>query len=114
MKIQNPAQGVGHFKRNLDTGEVLQGRCVLNIRPGTAGSGLVFKNLLSPEKISDILVASILKGVQSVYDGEYEGVPIEDVEVDLVGCSHQEQATSEFVFNLAGIIAFSEAIRKAA
>ncbi|MEJ2413673.1 MAG: elongation factor G [Sulfurimonas sp.] len=90
------------------------GHVVFKLKPGEAGSGLVFNNEIKGGVIPKEYVPAIEKGMEeSMKNGVLAGFPIEDVEVTLYDGSYHEVDSNEMSFKIAASIGFKEAAREA-
>ncbi len=89
------------------------GHVVLDIQPGEAGSGIVFKNDIVGGVIPKEYIPAIEKGIREASDaGVLAGYPVVDVNVRLYDGSYHEVDSNEMAFKMAGSIAFREGMQK--
>jgi elongation factor G len=111
--ITRGAQAEGRFER-MTGGREHYGHTVLRVAPLARGSGIVFRNGLSPEAIPVEFICAIEDAVRGGSEaGIRYGYPVTDVEVDLIGGSSHELHASELAFRNAAVSAFREACRQA-
>jgi elongation factor G len=90
------------------------GHVVINLAPGEAGSGFVFKNKVVGGNIPREYISPIEAGIREACDrGTLAGYPIIDVTVELIDGSYHDVDSSEMAFKIAGSMALQEAVRKA-
>ncbi|MFT7860388.1 MAG: elongation factor G [Sulfurimonas sp.] len=90
------------------------GHVVFKMKPGEAGSGLVFNNDIKGGVIPKEYIPAVEKGMEeSMANGVLAGYPIEDVEVTLYDGSYHEVDSNEMSFKIAASIGFKEAAREA-
>lgn len=88
--------------------------CVLEVEPGSPGSGFVFNNRIVGGVIPKEYIPAVANGVRdALLNGIVSGHPLVDVKVDLVFGSHHEVDSSEQAFYIAGSQAVKEACQKA-
>ncbi len=90
------------------------GHCVINMEPNEErGKGIVFVNKIKGGNIPREYIAPIEKGIRSAaLSGVLAGYPVTDFTVTLIDGSYHEVDSSEFAFQMAGRIAFQDAMRK--
>lgn len=89
------------------------GHVVLDIQPGEAGSGIVFKNDIVGGVIPKEYIPAIEKGIREATDaGVLAGYPVVDVSVRLYDGSFHEVDSNEMAFKMAGSMAFREGLQK--
>jgi elongation factor G len=90
------------------------GHVVFKLKPGEAGSGLVFNNDIKGGVIPKEYVPAIEKGMEeSMAKGVLAGYPIEDCEVTLYDGSYHDVDSNEMSFKIAASIGFKEAAKEA-
>lgn len=95
-------------------GKGVYGHAVLRVKPGTRGSGFVFKSEVVGGVIPKEFIPSVEKGVLGALNkGIIAGNPVVDVEVTLVDGSNHAVDGCAFGFELAGAKAFQEAAKQA-
>lgn len=89
------------------------GHVVLDIQPGEAGSGIIFKNDIIGGVIPKEYIPAIEKGVREASDaGVLAGYPVVDVNVRLFDGSYHEVDSNEMAFKMAGSMAFREGLQR--
>jgi elongation factor G len=107
--IRKTGRGEGKFLRQT-AGKSQFGHCVLEVRPGTRGAGLTFRNLCTALTLPPVFVAAAQQGIESAYQGGVlAGYPMVDVEVDLVDATYDESESTELGYKIAGVMAFRDA-----
>ena len=103
----------GRFVRQTG-GRGQYGHVVINVTPGSAGSGFVFENRIVGGSIPREFISSVEAGIRDALDtGALAGYPIIDLAVELVDGSYHDVDSSEMAFKIAGSMALKEAVRKA-
>jgi elongation factor G len=111
--IKKPAKGEEKYARQTG-GRGQYGHAVLEIEPGTPGSGFVFVNEIVGGVIPKEYIPAVEKGVREALEGGIvAGYELVDIKVRLVFGSYHEVDSSEMAFKIAGSIAFKEAAKKA-
>jgi elongation factor G len=112
--VRQPVNKVdGKFIRQTG-GRGQYGHVVINLAPGEAGSGFVFKNKVVGGNIPREYISPIEAGIREACDrGSLAGYPIIDVTVELIDGSYHDVDSSEMAFKIAGSMALQEAVRKA-
>jgi elongation factor G len=112
--VRQPVNKVdGKFIRQTG-GRGQYGHVVINLAPGEAGSGFVFKNKVVGGNIPREYISSIETGIREACDrGTLAGYPIIDLAVELIDGSYHDVDSSEMAFKIAGSMALQEAVRKA-
>jgi elongation factor G len=92
------------------------GHCVIDMEPNAPedkGKGFIFINKIKGGNIPREYIAPIEKGIRNAaLTGILAGYPVTDFTVTLVDGSYHEVDSSELAFQMAGRIAFQEAMRK--
>jgi elongation factor G len=90
------------------------GHAVIEIEPLERGQGFVFENAIVGGIIPKEFIPSVEKGVkEATQSGVVAGYPVVDVKVKLFDGSYHEVDSSDIAFQIAGSIAFKEAMKKA-
>jgi elongation factor G len=112
--IRNAVEKVdGKFVRQTG-GRGQYGHVVINLRPGDAGTGLVFHNKIVGGVIPREYINPVENGVrEAMVNGVLAGYPLIDIEVDLVDGSYHDVDSNEMAFKIAGSMALKEAVRRA-
>jgi len=112
--IRNRAENVeGKFVRQTG-GRGQYGHVVINVEPGTPGSGFVFEDKIVGGVIPREYINPVEQGIrEALENGILAGYPVIDVKVELVFGSYHDVDSSEMAFKIAGSMAIKDAIRKA-
>jgi len=101
-----------HKKQSGGRGQF--GHVLLNMRPGEAGTGLVFKNIIKGASIPNEYIPGIEKGLkEAVTRGIRAGYPVVDIEVELYDGSYHDVDSSELAFKITAIKAFEDGAKRA-
>src|SRR5215216_4204592 len=102
----------GRFVRQTG-GRGQYGHAVINLEHNDEG-GYEFEDKIVGGAIPREYIPSVNKGIQDALDnGVVAGYPVVDVRVELVDGSYHEVDSSEMAFQIAGSMAFKEALRRA-
>lgn len=86
----------------------------LEIEPNESGKGFEFVNKVASDKIPDLYVHPIIKGVkEAMLGGVLLGYPVIDVKVALIDGEYEEEEATEVAFKIASSIAFRNAAENA-
>jgi len=111
--IRKKAVAEGKFIRQTG-GRGQYGHVVIEIEPLERGQGFVFENAIVGGIIPKEFIPSVEKGVrEAMQSGVVAGYPVVDVKVKLFDGSYHEVDSSDIAFQIAGSIAFKEAMKKA-
>jgi len=112
--IRRRAENVeGKFVRQTG-GRGQYGHVVINIEPGTPGSGFIFEDKIVGGVIPREYIGAVEAGVRGALDsGVLAGYPIIDLKVELVDGSYHDVDSSEMAFKIAGSMALKEGVRRA-
>jgi len=111
ITIEAEAEGK-HIKQSGGRGQY--GHAVLTVKPGEAGTGLVFENDIRGGAVPREYVPAIEKGVEEgVTSGPLAGFPLLDIEVHLIDGSYHDVDSNEMAFKIAGNMAFKAAVLRA-
>jgi elongation factor G len=111
--IRKKAVAEGKFIRQSG-GRGQYGHAIIEIEPLERGQGFVFENAIVGGIIPKEFIPSVEKGVrEAMQSGVVAGYPVVDVKVKLFDGSYHEVDSSDIAFQIAGSIAFKEAMRKA-
>ncbi len=112
--IRNRAEKVeGRFVRQTG-GRGQYGHVVINIEPGTPGSGFIFEDKIHGGSIPREYISSVEAGLRDALDsGVLAGYPVIDVKVELIDGSYHDVDSSEMAFKIAGSMALKAGIKKA-
>ena len=112
--IRSRAEKVeGKFVRQTG-GRGQYGHVVINIEPGSPGSGFIFEDKIVGGVIPREYIGAVEAGVRGALDsGILAGYPIIDLKVELVDGSYHDVDSSEMAFKIAGSMALKEGVRRA-
>ena len=112
--ISRSAKGEGLFKRQTG-GHGQYGHCLIEISPAEPGAGYSFSNDTVGGSIPKEFIAPIDKGIQAAAkNGPMGGYEVVDFHVSVYDGSYHEVDSSEQAFQIAGSMAFKDAVAKAA
>jgi elongation factor G len=112
--IKSHADAEGKYIRQSG-GRGQYGHCFLKIDPKPRGEGFEFVNAVKGGAIPAEFIPPIEKGVKEAMDnGVLAGYPVVDVLVTLYDGTYHDVDSSEIAFNIAGSIAFQNAVKQAA
>ena len=101
-----------HVKQSGGKGQY--GHCVIAAEPAGEGKGYVFVDEIKGGVIPREFIPSVDKGIQDTLKaGVLAGFPVVDVKVRLTFGSYHDVDSSQIAFELAGSLAFKEAMRRA-
>ncbi|MBM3117928.1 elongation factor G [Jeongeupia naejangsanensis] len=101
-----------HAKQSGGKGQY--GHCVITVEPAGEGAGYSFVDEIKGGVIPREFIPSVDKGIQGTLKaGVLAGFPVVDVKVRLTFGSYHDVDSSQIAFELAGSIAFKEAMRRA-
>ncbi len=108
--IRGPAAGIGkHVKQSGGHGQF--GVAHLRIEPLERGGGFVFTDALTGGVVPHQYIPSVEKGVrEAMLAGPLGGHPVVDVQVTLHDGKHHSVDSSDAAFQMAGILAFRDAV----
>ena len=87
---------------------------VFDLKPGAAGTGFKFTNIIKGGSIPKEFVPSVEKGMtEALAGGVIAGYPVIDVEVELNDGTYHEVDSSDMAFKICASIAVKEAVREA-
>ena len=111
--ISRPAKGEGLFKRQTG-GHGQYGHCLIELTPAEPGAGYSFSNDTIGGSIPKEYIAPIDKGIQAAAkNGPMGGYEVVDFHVSVYDGSYHEVDSSEQAFQIAGSMAFKDAVAKA-
>ena len=111
--ISRPAKGEGLFKRQTG-GHGQYGHCLIEITPAEPGAGYSFSNDTIGGSIPKEFIAPIDKGIQAAAkNGPMGGYEVVDFHASVYDGSYHEVDSSEQAFQIAGSMAFKDAVAKA-
>lgn len=111
--IRKPASMRGRHKKQSG-GHGQYGDCVIEIRPLERGEGFRFEDKITGGAIPRQYIPAVEAGVRDAMERGPLGFPVVDVAVTLVDGSFHSVDSSELAFRVAGRLAMSEALAKAA
>jgi len=101
-----------HAKQSGGKGQY--GHCVITLEPAGEGKGYEFLDEIKGGTIPREFIPSVDKGIQNTLKaGVLAGFPVVDVKVHLTFGSYHDVDSSQIAFELAGSLAFKEAMRRA-
>ncbi|WP_460537104.1 elongation factor G [Chitinimonas naiadis] len=101
-----------HAKQSGGKGQY--GHCVITVEPSGEGKGYEFLDEIKGGTIPREFIPSVDKGIQNTLKaGVLAGFPVVDVKVRLTFGSYHDVDSSQIAFELAGSLAFKEAMRRA-
>ncbi|WP_283148201.1 elongation factor G [Silvimonas soli] len=101
-----------HAKQSGGKGQY--GHCVITVEPSGEGKGYQFFDEIKGGTIPREFIPSVDKGIQNTLKaGVLAGFPVVDVSVRLTFGSYHDVDSSQIAFELAGSLAFKEAMRRA-
>jgi elongation factor G len=110
--ITEEARAEGKFVRQSG-GRGQYGHVVLDVKPLTAGAGMVFENRIVGGVVPKEFIPAVERGVKEAAATGILGYPMVDLEVALVDGSYHEVDSSERSFLIAGSLGFKEAAKRA-
>ncbi len=111
--ITQAAEGEGKFIRQTG-GKGQYGHCVIDIAPNERGKGVEIENKIVGGVIPKEFIPAIQKGVQGAIDsGVLANYRMVDVKVVIKDGSFHEVDSNELAFEMAGSMAFKDAVGKA-
>ena len=113
--IRRPAAKVqGRFVRQTG-GRGQFGHVVIDVEPGEPGSGFVFEDRIKGGAVPREYLPAVERGLrEAMNSGVVEGYPVVDVRVALIDGSYHDVDSSEVAFRIAGSMALTAALRRAA
>ena len=110
-KIAKDVEGK-HIKQSGGKGQF--GHCVITVEPSGEGKGYLFVDEIKGGVIPREFIPSVDKGIKdTLKSGVLAGFPVVDVTVRLTFGSYHDVDSSQIAFELAGSIAFKDAMRRA-
>jgi len=110
--IKEIGEGEGKYIRQSG-GRGQYGDVWLKLEPLPRGSGFQFVNEASADQVLSNYVSSVERGAKGASEnGPLAGYPATDIKVTLTGGSFHEVDSSDMAFEIAGSMAFTEAINK--
>jgi len=112
--ITQRAEGEGLFDRQAG-GRMHFGHVWLAVKPLPNGAGFLFQDTTLGEGLPSEFLEAVERGCREAMDsGVLAGYPLVDVKVGLLGAEWNEERSSELAFKVAGVLAFGQAMEKAA
>jgi elongation factor G len=110
--LRTAGRGVGKFEKQTSSGRQFA-QVELVAAPAARGSGFAFSDSTEPGVVPRGFVPAIREGVtETLETGLLAGFEAVDVEVNLVGGTFDEEASSELAFKAAASIAMRDAMEK--
>jgi len=111
--ITASASGEGRqIKQTGGSGQ--HGHVFVEITPGERGSGLAVNDKVIGGTIPRQYIGAVRKGIfEAAQSGELGGYPVVDLSVDIVDGSYHKVDSSDLAFQIAGSLAFKDAVAKA-
>jgi elongation factor G len=111
--ITKPTEIVGkHIQQSGGRGQY--GHVVLTMKPGEAGSGIVFESKIVGGSIPREYIPAVKQGViESALTGSLAGYPATDIACELIDGSFHVVDSSEMAFKLAAAYAFRDGMKQA-
>lgn len=108
--IRAPARGIGkHVKQSGGHGQY--GIAHIEMTPRPRGSGFVFEDAIVGGAIPNQFIPSVEKGLrEAMREGPLGSFPVVDIRVKLVDGKHHSVDSSDAAFQMAGILAFRDAM----
>jgi elongation factor G len=107
------ASGEGrHIKQSGGSGQY--GHVFVEIAPRERGAGLIVNDKVTGGSIPRQFIGAVKKGIlDAALGGSLGGYPVVDVAVDIVDGSFHSKDSNELAFQIAGSLAFKDAVSKA-
>jgi elongation factor G len=113
--ITKAVEGVEGKHAKQSGGKGQYGHAVITLEPSGEGKGYQFFDEIKGGVIPREFIPSVDKGIQNTLkSGVVAGFPVVDVTVRLTFGSYHDVDSSQIAFELAGSLAFKEAMRRAA
>ncbi len=110
--LRSVGSGVGRFEKQTSAGRQFA-HVELVANPAARGSGFAFSDSTGPETVPRGFMPAIREGITDTLEtGLLAGFEVVDVEVNLIGGSFDEEASSELAFKAAASIATRDAVEK--
>ncbi len=111
--IRSKAKAQGRYVKQTG-GHGQYGVCFIDIEPLPRGGGFEFVDKIHGGSIPNQFIPSVEKGVRkSLEEGVLAGYPVVDLRVLLVDGKYHEVDSSDIAFQIAGSMAFKEAVTSA-
>ncbi len=110
--LRKPGEGEGRYIKQTG-GRGQYGVARIRVEPLERGAGFEFVNQITGGVIPSKFIPSVEKGVrEALQKGVLAGYPIVDIRVILFDGKHHEVDSSDFAFQMAGILALRNAAEK--
>jgi elongation factor G len=111
--VTQPAMGVeGRFVRQTG-GHGQYGHVVIDITPGTTGSGLQFENRISGGAIPIVYIPAVETGIrEAARSGVIGGYPVTDIQVTLIDGSEHSVDSTPMAYQIAAGMALRSGLEK--
>jgi len=108
------ASGEGRHIKQSGGGHGQYGHVYVEVAPGERGSGLVVNDKVVGGAIPRQFIGAVRKGIlDAAQSGGLGGYPVVDLSVDIVDGSSHKVDSSDLAFQIAGSLAFRDAVTKA-
>ncbi len=105
---------IDHKYARQSGGKGQYGHVKIRVMPNESGKGYEFKNVVVGGAVPKEYIPAVDKGIQGAMKaGILAGYEVVDVKVELYDGSYHEVDSSEMAFQIAGSMAFKEAMKKA-
>jgi elongation factor G len=113
VTITKAADGEGKFIR--ESGGLGQyGHVIVKIAPNARGKGILISSDVTSDTIPEKYIKPITDMIREGLDeGIYDGRPMVDILVRIVGGSWDKRDSNEMAFKMAGIFALKDAVKRA-
>jgi elongation factor G len=113
ITITKAADGEGKFIRQSG-GADHYGHVIIRIEPNGRGKGITISKDAAAGTVPQEHLHSVTDGIRMILDhGDADGRPIVDVIVRIIGGSSHKSNSTELAFQMAGIFAMKDALKKA-
>ena len=109
--IDKEAEALAIFDKEI-SGQRHFGELRLRLKPMPRGAGNKFGSKITHEKIPEVFISAIEKGVmESLESGALMGYPVVDVEVVLTGGSYKESLSTDLAYTVSASMACNKALK---